>query len=411
MPTRFVRLGVLLVFIVGCADGFSLTDLAPPDVPTHAISDGTFGGTAGFHFLPPLVKKPAYAGTFDPGHQPVVEVLCVSAGCSAEVHAAFDQDGPAGSSTVRSEAGDEHYMVNWHSGATGALAGRTYRLRVRIHDFELGFVDVAVVRTGRDALVARANGLVAIVAGQTVPVRFRIEEEVVSDLVVTPAEATVEVGETQQFSATFLNLHGQAVAGPAVTWSSSDQDIATVWPGGLATGAGAGVAEITATGGGLTGKAALTVEATEPAGDFLIPGDTEAVATLDGWSVRCLAWTDRLCTRAQVMTDCGTCGTYAECGKWHDLTTANNGLQQRTTVAFCAIAAGSTAVATGVGNGVAQGPRSCGRNNTADPVCTATSATFHPAGFGIDPGWGLLLDDIVCDWDFDPLLTIECAAW
>lgn len=412
MPnTRIVRLGVLLVFIVGCADGFTITDLAAPDSPAHAISDGTFGGTSGFHFMPPLVKNPVYAGTFDPDHEPVVEVLCMTAGCGPAVHATFDQDGSDGSSSVRASASDEHYMVNWHSGQTGALAGQTYRIRVLVNDALLGFVDVAVVRTGRDAVNARSDGLVAIIAGQTLPVKFRIETDLVVDLVVTPAEATVEVGESEQFTAMFLNLHGEEVPGPAVTWSSSDAGVATVWPDGVATGVGAGPAAIVASAGSLTGHAVLTVEAAEAGGTFLTPGDTEAVATLDGWSVRCLAWSGRLCTRPQAMMDCGTCGAYGECGEWHDITIANNNLQHRTTQNFCAIAAGSPGHdSSGIG-GAPVGPRACGLQSSSHPLCALDQATFHAAGFGIDDRYGLMLNDVACGWDNEPRLTVECTAW
>ena len=87
-------------------------------------------------------------------------------------------------------------------------------------------------------------------------------EPVVASVTVSPSEATIEEGETQQFSATALTSDGMEIPDAEFTWSSSDEMVATVDSDGLATGVGAGEAMITATADSVSGMATLTV--TEP---------------------------------------------------------------------------------------------------------------------------------------------------
>ncbi|TVR33060.1 MAG: hypothetical protein EA390_04400, partial [Balneolaceae bacterium] len=117
---------------------------------SSVISDGANEGTEGFFFLPPMVMNPDYTGTFDAELSPVVEI-CETITCEA-IHASFSMTEGEGSELVRMEADDEHYIVNWHTGHTDAEAGETYHLRVRANDLVLGYADVAVVSTGRDAV-------------------------------------------------------------------------------------------------------------------------------------------------------------------------------------------------------------------------------------------------------------------
>ncbi len=411
MPKNIVRLGILLIVVGSCGDGSDLTGFEPPDVPAHAISDGTFGGTAGFHFLPPLVRKPNYAGSFDPGLEPTVRIECTSAGCAPAIHAVFGPDSGGGIAQVQASEADQHYMVVWQSGHTGAVAGETYRIHVGVGDQDLGFIDVAVVRPGREAVQARVQGLVAIVPGQALPLKFRIETDIIAGLVVSPAEATIEEGESHPFAATFLNLHGEEVSGPAVLWGSADEDVATVSPDGLAIGVAPGVTSIIAAAGSLSGSATLNIEPGAPAGSLLSPGDTETIASLDGWSVRCLVWSGRVCTRPQVRMDSSVCESYQNGDVWHDLTTMGNDLQQRATTNFCAIATGNAgSVSSGAGSAPIS-PRACGLGSPSHPICSAGQATFHAAGFGINASFGLALDDEFCDFDTNPRLTLECSAW
>ena len=85
---------------------------------------------------------------------------------------------------------------------------------------------------------------------------------VVSTVTVSPSEATIEAGQTLQFEAMAATADGMAVPDVELTWSSSDDMVATVDENGLATGVGAGQAMITATADSISGMAMLTV--TEP---------------------------------------------------------------------------------------------------------------------------------------------------
>jgi len=92
---------------------------------------------------------------------------------------------------------------------------------------------------------------------------------------VSPASATVEEGATQQFSATVYDVNDAIVHGEPVTWSSSDEAIASVSASGMATGVNVGLSTITATIGDINGDAMLTVEEVAPGPDIL-PGTITA---------------------------------------------------------------------------------------------------------------------------------------
>ncbi len=81
----------------------------------------------------------------------------------------------------------------------------------------------------------------------------------ISTIDVTPATASKQVGQTQQFTAVAKDASGNVISGVTFTWSSSDPNIATVNNSGLATAVAAGTATITATAGGKSGSATFNV--------------------------------------------------------------------------------------------------------------------------------------------------------
>ncbi len=83
----------------------------------------------------------------------------------------------------------------------------------------------------------------------------------VATVSVTPAAATVAVGGTVQLAATPRDSAGNPLSARTVTWSTSSSGVATVSTSGLVTGIAAGSATITATSGGKSGTAAITVTA------------------------------------------------------------------------------------------------------------------------------------------------------
>lgn len=102
---------------------------------------------------------------------------------------------------------------------------------------------------------------------------------------VTPATVELEaIGATAQLSAEIRDQNGQAMAGATVTWSSSAPAAATVSATGLVTAVDNGTASVTATAGGVSGSAAVTVAqevstvAVTPGADTLVTGDTLRLA-------------------------------------------------------------------------------------------------------------------------------------
>ena len=78
---------------------------------------------------------------------------------------------------------------------------------------------------------------------------------------MSPASASVGVGQTVQLTATPRDAGGNALSGRVVTWGSSNTAVATVNGSGLVTGVGAGSATITATSEGQSGSSTVSVAA------------------------------------------------------------------------------------------------------------------------------------------------------
>ena len=88
-----------------------------------------------------------------------------------------------------------------------------------------------------------------------------VEPPVATTVAVSPATASLaSLGETVELSATVRDQNGDVMTGAPVSWSSSDNAVASVNTSGLVTAAGNGMATITATSGTASGTAAVTVE-------------------------------------------------------------------------------------------------------------------------------------------------------
>ena len=98
---------------------------------------------------------------------------------------------------------------------------------------------------------------------------------------VNPATARLTaLGATVQLTTEVRDQNGQAMAGATVTWASGSAGVATVNASGLVTAVGNGTATITATAGGVSGSATVTVAqevsavTVSPVADTLVAGDT-----------------------------------------------------------------------------------------------------------------------------------------
>src|SRR5690348_9924014 len=79
-------------------------------------------------------------------------------------------------------------------------------------------------------------------------------------IIVLPGSSTIAPGGTVQLVADARDASGNSVHGQTVTWSSDNQQVATVNAAGLVSGVGEGSATITAAAGGITGTSSVVVQ-------------------------------------------------------------------------------------------------------------------------------------------------------
>ena len=176
---------------------------------------------------------------------------------------------------------------------------------------------------------------------------------------VSPATASVANGQTQQFTATGLYTDNTTQdLTTQVTWASSDNAVATVsnaaGSNGLATTAGLGSATVSATSGGVTGDAALTVTAATLVSIDVSPATASVANGL---------------TQQFTAT-----GVYSD-NSTQDLTTQVTWASSNNSVATVSNAAGSNGLATtaGVGNTTVSATSGA---VTGDATLTVTAATL-----------------------------------
>jgi trimeric autotransporter adhesin len=141
---------------------------------------------------------------------------------------------------------------------------------------------VVLARTPGDARIAVSAG------GRSATTDVRITERDVATLELTPVALALRIGRTAPLVARPLDVNGQFISGRTVQFTTSNAAIATVSAAGVVTGVATGNAVITATSGGRTAQAAVTVSlepvatvVLSPARDTLRIGDTRTLtATL-----------------------------------------------------------------------------------------------------------------------------------
>ncbi len=142
--------------------------------------------------------------------------------------------------------------------------------------------DVATVSTvgvvsARNAGTAR---IAASVDGQSAVANITVTEREVASVQVTPLVVSVRVNRSVALQARALDAQGGELSTRSVSWSSSDPAVATINAQGLVTGLTPGAATITATSGGRSGQAAVTVTPEPVASVTVSPAsDTLAVGT------------------------------------------------------------------------------------------------------------------------------------
>src|SRR5438309_1635827 len=127
------------------------------------------------------------------------------------------------------------------------------------------------------AVASVVVGVSVPVVGQLVPTASVTPDTAVASVTISPAPASVQVGQTLQLTATPKDSAGGILVGRTVTWASGNTSVATVSPSGQVTGVAPGSATITATSEGKTSTAAITVT-TVPVASVTVSPATASVA-------------------------------------------------------------------------------------------------------------------------------------
>jgi len=111
---------------------------------------------------------------------------------------------------------------------------------------------VSAVGVGTATIAASTNG----VSGVT---RITVTQKGVASITISPATVALTVNQTQQLTATLKDSSGNVLTGRTVVWKSSDSAAATVDQSGFVVARATGTTTISATSGGTTGTASVTV--------------------------------------------------------------------------------------------------------------------------------------------------------
>ena len=203
---RLVHLMLLAAITNGCgSEPTTAGDDSGPQVlgPQTAISDGAHLGNQHFYFLPPILKMPTFAGTFDASLAPAVSICEWNplANQCGPIVAAFGSSG-TGTETVVKEVMEEKYHVNWktdqcQTGPCTLDPNKTYRIRVFVGLAQLGFADVDVVSSGAQLKNVVTGEFIGLVNGKTLPIMFRIERGAVSVLAAGGSAPVGSSGESR----------------------------------------------------------------------------------------------------------------------------------------------------------------------------------------------------------------------
>lgn len=243
----------------------AISSLLPNPTASFSLADGANGGNTRFWFLPPLVENPGIGPANSTAIFPALRVdVCVLQGsaCVAGPPVArflpVPREGAAG--LRKDDDGirltGNHYEAVWET-ARSTDAASDYRVTVFAGDVELGHADVDVL----DGKVKKSGrpGYVAVKAGDRLLIPFRVRDGVIRTLTIAPATAVLAPGGTVALVPTALDYEGQPATGRAITWVTSNPQVATVSASGVVTATGPGTVTITAWMEGVTASATITV--------------------------------------------------------------------------------------------------------------------------------------------------------
>lgn len=176
--TKRIALSVLGLLLIASCEMSTDSPTAPGmEFPAQfAISDGANQGNPFFFFLPPMVKQPGATGVFDGTASPKVQVcrLYEEGGSADEVcDEGYTVDLSSGVTV-----GDDLYQVDWKTDLVAV--GDVWRVSVFFDNtgaVELGYADLAFPESkGRAKNLSEYSETIVLNDGQTLPIKFRIEE-------------------------------------------------------------------------------------------------------------------------------------------------------------------------------------------------------------------------------------------
>ena len=177
MACRTLLLLSAFGLVVSCT---SREDAVPTAYSQALISDQVHNaGTAGFFFLPPMVKNPKAGGVFEPrlaASVQIDEIEAVSGAVLRSVATFTLTSGPGGELL---QVHDSSYHVDWHTNAFALDPAKTYRIRVLVPGRELGFADIDVVAPADERTNVETADYISVVNGSTLPIKFHVERGVV----------------------------------------------------------------------------------------------------------------------------------------------------------------------------------------------------------------------------------------
>src|SRR6266496_1720827 len=126
--------------------------------------------------------------------------------------------------------------------------------------------------TGKVKIVARGKS-----GGPADTATVTVTLAPVTSILVSPAAASVAVGQTVQLTATPQDVGGNPLSGRVVTWASTNLGVATVNGSGLVTGVAAGVATVTVACEGQSNAVAITVTVVPVASVSVSPASAHVI--------------------------------------------------------------------------------------------------------------------------------------
>lgn len=173
---------------------------------------------------------------------------------------------------ARDDSGTPVGAINVTPPELSLRPGQTGQLSAAVIDNEGNPLDKSITWTSSDEAVATVSvtGLVTAVADGEATITAAAGDKTstakvfvataIGTITVTPDAAAVDEGATVQLAAEAKDAEGNVLV-RTFAWTSSDDAIATVDENGLVTGVDAGSATISASADGITGSAAITVNA------------------------------------------------------------------------------------------------------------------------------------------------------